>query len=288
MESVNGLQLAWIGNENKINPLWEISFPHSLGLLYSAFTYYCGFKVNSGEYKLMGLAPYGQPKYVDKIKNHLIDIKKDGTFNLDISYFKYHRGFRMTSKKFHKLFGHIPRKSEKELSQFHMDIAASIQVVTEEIILKLARTLRNETGIKNICMAGGVALNCVANGILLRENIFENIWIQPASGDAGSSLGGALISWYQYHRKERIVNPNDSMKGTYLGPKFSNAEIISYLNKIKAQFTTQNDLELFELLANELDNGQIIGWFNGSMEFGPRALGARSIIAIHEIKRCRA
>jgi carbamoyltransferase len=269
---------AWIGKNNRIDPLWEISFPHSIGLLYSAFTYYCGFKVNSGEYKLMGLAPYGEPKYVDKIKNHLIDIKEDGTFNLDISYFKYHRGFRMTGRKFHKLFGRPPRKGETELSQFHMDMAASIQDVTEEVVLKLARSLREESGMKNLCLAGGVALNCVANGVLLRENIFEKIWIQPASGDAGSSLGGALIAWYQHHQKERIVNPNDSMKGTYLGPEFSNGEIVQYLNQIDAPFHVYDDSALFQRLAEELDKGHVIGWFNGRMEFGPRSLGARSIL----------
>ena len=269
---------AWVGKGNNIEPLWEISFPHSLGLLYSAFTYYCGFKVNSGEYKLMGLAPYGEPKYVDKIKDNLIDIKEDGTFNLDTSYFKYHRGFRMTGSKFHKLFGKKPRKSETELSQFHMDIAASIQVVTEEIVLKLARSLREESGIKNLCLAGGVALNCVANGILLRENIFENIWIQPASGDAGSSLGGALINWYQYHNKKRTINYTDSMKGTFLGPEFSNRKIIQYLNQIKATYHTLKDSELFDKLAEELEKGLVIGWFNGRMEFGPRSLGGRSIL----------
>ena len=269
---------TWIGNKNRIDPLWEISFPHSLGLLYSAFTYYCGFKVNSGEYKLMGLAPYGEPKYVDKIKNYLINIKDDGTFNLDISYFKYHRGFRMTGRKFHKLFGRPPRKGETELTQFHMDMAASIQVVTEEVVVKLARALQKESGMKNLCLAGGVALNCVANGVLLREKIFENIWIQPASGDAGSALGGALIGWHQYYQKERIVNTEDSMKGTYLGPEFRNAEIITYLNRINAPFHTYDDPKLFELLANELDKGHVIGWFNGRMEFGPRSLGARSII----------
>jgi len=269
---------AWIGKRNKIEPLWEISFPHSLGLLYSAFTFYCGFKVNSGEYKLMGLAPYGEPKYVDHIKNHLIDIKEDGTFRLDMSYFKYHRGFRMTGKKFHKLFGRPPRKGETELTQFHMDIAASIQVLTEEIVIKLARSLQKETGMKNLCLAGGVALNCVANGRLLRENIYEDIWIQPASGDAGSSLGGALFVWHQYHNKDRVINPNDSMKGAYLGPAFSNQEINNYLKKIKAPFHTYNDLDLFDQLAEELEKGHVIGWFNGPMEFGPRALGGRSII----------
>ncbi|MDC2995042.1 carbamoyltransferase [Prochlorococcus sp. AH-736-F09] len=269
---------TWVGKNNRIKPLWEISFPHSLGLLYSAFTYYCGFKVNSGEYKLMGLAPYGEPKYAEIIKDKLIDIKDDGTFNLDISYFKYHRGFRMTGRKFHKLFGRLPRKGETELSQFHMDIAASIQAVTEEVILKLSRSLREESGIKNLCLAGGVALNCVANGLLLKENIFDNIWIQPASGDAGSSVGAALIGWYQYHQKGRTANPNDSMKGTFLGPEFGNEEVIKYLNKINAPFHKRNDPELFELIAEELDKGHVIGWFNGPMEFGPRSLGSRSIL----------
>ncbi len=269
---------AWIGKGKKIKPLWEISFPHSLGLLYSAFTFYCGFKVNSGEYKLMGLAPYGEPKYVNKIKENLIDIKDDGTFRLDISFFKYHRGFRMTGRKFHKLFGKPPRKGETELAQFHMDIAASIQAVTEEIVLKLASSLREETGIKHLCLAGGVALNCVANGKLFEKKIFEDIWIQPASGDAGSALGAALVGWHQHGNNERIVNKNDSMKGTYLGPEFSNEDIIQYLNHIKAPFKVHNDADLFEILADELDKGFVIGWFNGPMEFGPRALGGRSII----------
>ncbi len=269
---------AWIGKGKEIKPLWEISFPHSLGLLYSAFTYYCGFKVNSGEYKLMGLAPYGKPIYVDKIKDNLIDIKDDGTFHLDISFFKYHRGFRMTGRKFHKLFGRKPRKGESQLDQFHMDLAASIQLVTEEIVLKLAKSLREETGIKNLCLAGGVALNCVANGKLLQEKVFQDIWIQPASGDAGSALGAALVAWHLHHGKERIVNKNDSMKGTYLGPEFKNEEITKYLNVINAPFHTYNDSDLFELLAEELDKGHVIGWFSGPMEFGPRALGGRSII----------
>ncbi len=269
---------AWIGKGNKIKPLWEISFPHSLGLLYSAFTYYCGFKVNSGEYKLMGLAPYGEPIYVDEIKNHLIDIKDDGTFKLDMRYFKYHRGFRMTSKKFHKLFGHSPRDTEEELTQFHMDLASSIQKVTEEIIIKIAFSLRRETGIKNICLAGGVALNCVANGKLLKKEIFDDIWIQPASGDAGSALGAALIGWYEFYEKPRKVNSNDSMKGTYLGCNFSNDQIVNYLSKINATFKTYKDEKIFEKIALELDKGKVIGWFNGPMEFGPRALGARSII----------
>ncbi len=269
---------TWIGNKNEIKPLWEISFPHSLGLLYSAFTYYCGFKVNSGEYKLMGLAPYGTPKYVQKIKDNLIDIKDDGTFKLDISYFKYHRGFRMTSSKFDRLFSKSPRGRESELTQFHMDLAASIQVVTEEIVIRLARSLKKETGLKNLCLAGGVALNCVANGKLLKEKIFENIWIQPASGDAGSALGAALLAWYENLKKPRQINPNDSMKGTYLGCEFSNTEIVNYLNTINAPFVTLEDEELFEKIAHILHEGKVVGWFNGPMEFGPRALGARSII----------
>ena len=269
---------TWIGQNNTIKPLWEISFPHSLGLLYSAFTYYCGFKVNSGEYKLMGLAPYGEPNYVEKIKENLIKIKDDGTFRLDINYFKYHRGFRMTSRKFHKLFGAPPRGKETELTQFHMDLAASIQAVTEEIVIKIARSLRQETGINKLCLAGGVALNCVANGKLLQKKIFDDIWIQPASGDAGSALGAALVGYHQHLKKPRKVNPNDSMKGTYLGCKFTNEEIINYLKEINAPFQTLKDEELFEELAQILNKGQVIGWFNGAMEFGPRALGGRSII----------
>tara|TARA_Y100000589_G_scaffold66850_1_gene58454 strand:- start:2400 stop:4259 length:1860 start_codon:yes stop_codon:yes gene_type:complete len=269
---------AWIGKGNKLKPLWELSFPHSLGLLYSAFTYYCGFKVNSGEYKLMGLAPYGKPIYKKEIKEKLIDIKDDGTFKLDMTYFKYHRGFRMTSKKFHKLFGSPPRDAEEELTQFHMDLASSIQSVTEEIVIKIANSLRKETGIKNICMAGGVALNCVANGKLLEKNFFDDMWIQPASGDAGSALGAALVCWYEHFNKSRKVNPNDSMRGTYLGCNFSNSEIVNYLKQINAPFETYLDEELFEKIALELDKGKIIGWFNGPMEFGPRALGGRSII----------
>ncbi len=269
---------AWIGKKNKINPLWEISFPHSLGLLYSSFTYYCGFKVNSGEYKLMGLAPYGNPIYVDKIRDNLIDIKDDGSFKLNMKYFKYHRGFRMTSRKFHQLFESPPREKEMKLTQFHMDLAASIQVVTEEIVIKLARSLKKETGLSKICLAGGVALNCVANGKLIKEKIFDDIWIQPASGDAGSALGAALIGWYENLKKIRKPNINDSMKGTYLGCEFSNKEIISYLEKINSSFSELKDSELFEKLAEIIDDGKVVGWFNGPMEFGPRALGARSII----------
>ncbi len=269
---------TWIGKANRIKPLWEISFPHSLGLLYSAFTYYCGFKVNSGEYKLMGLAPYGRPKFVKEIKGHLIDIKDDGTFKLDISFFKFHRGFRMTSRKFHQLFGAPPRRQETELTQFHADLAASIQVVTEEVVIKLARSLQKETGIKNLCLAGGVALNCVANGKLLEEKIFDDIWIQPASGDAGSSLGAALLVWHEYFKNPRKENESDSMKGAYLGCEFSNEEIISYLEKVNAPFQVLEDEKLFKKLADMIDAGKVIGWFNGPMEFGPRALGGRSII----------
>ena len=269
---------AWVGIDNEITPIWEINFPHSLGLLYSSFTYYCGFKVNSGEYKLMGLAPYGQPRYVKEIKDNLIDIKEDGTFRLNMLYFKFQRGLRMTSKKFNKLFGKPPRVPEDEIKQFHMDLAASIQVITEEILIKIAKNLRKETGIDTLCLAGGVALNCVANGKLLREKVFKKIWIQPASGDAGSSLGAALIGWHKFLNKPRIIEPNDSMKGTYLGCKFSNEEIKSYLKSINAPFKEFDDDALFKLLASYLDNGQVIGWFNGPMEFGPRALGGRSII----------
>jgi carbamoyltransferase len=269
---------AWMGQGNQLAPLWEINFPHSLGLLYSAFTYYCGFKVNSGEYKLMGLAPYGQPIHADTIRKHLIDVKPDGTFRLDLRYFKFHRGFRMTSRRFHQLFGRPPRKGETELSQFHMDLAASIQVVTEEIVLRLARTLREETGATNLCLAGGVALNCVANGKLLRANIFDQIWIQPASGDAGSALGAALVAWHQHFQRPRTPEPHDAMRGTYLGPRYSNEAVRAYLTQVGAPFHCLEDPQLFERLAQLLAEGKVIGWFNGAMEFGPRALGARSIL----------
>ena len=278
---------AWIGKDKKISPLWDISFPHSLGLLYSAFTYYCGFKVNSGEYKLMGLAPYGSPKIAKKIKNNLIDIKEDGTFKLDMSFFKYHRGFRMTSNKFHKLFGSLPRSSEAELTQFHMDIAASIQSVTEEIVVKLSKSLRKETGLDKLCLSGGVALNCVANGRLIQEKIFKDIWIQPASGDAGSSLGATLLIWHDFYKKPRIVNANDSMNGTYLGCKFSNEDVKKYLDKIKVPYEELNEKKLFGKVAEIIDQGKVVGWFNGAMEFGPRALGGRSIIGILVIKKCK-
>ena len=269
---------AWIGEKDQLNPLWEISFPHSLGLLYSAFTSYCGFKVNSGEYKLMGLAPYGTPKYVDVIYDNLIDVKDDGTFRLNLDFFKFHRGFRMTSSRFHALFGQPPRKAESELTPFHMDMAASIQVVTEEIVLALATSLHKETGARNLCLAGGVALNCVANGRLLREGPFDKIWIQPASGDAGSALGAALVTWHEHFKQPRHCTGDDAMQGTYLGPCFSNDEICSHLNSQGLPFNTFDDTTLFETVADLLEQGKVVGWLNGRMEFGPRSLGARSIL----------
>ena len=269
-----------IGKNNKIEIVKEIHFPHSLGLLYSAFTYYCGFKVNSGEYKLMGLAPYGQPKYKDIIFKKLLDVKDDGSFKLNMEYFNYTVGFTMTNSKFSKLFGQKKRDAKTEkLTQFHMDIASSIQNVIEEIVLKLARSISKETQIKNLCMAGGVALNCVANGKLLKENFFQDIWFQPASGDAGGSLGAALAFWYYELKKERKVSPSDSMKGSFLGPSFSNESIKKTLNSLGAKFKELNEESLISIVAEELNNNKIIGWFQGKMEFGPRALGARSIIA---------
>ena len=269
-----------IGKNNKIEIVKEIHFPHSLGLLYSAFTYYCGFKVNSGEYKLMGLAPYGQPKYKDIIFEKLLDVKDDGSFKLNMEYFNYTVGFTMTNSKFSKLFGQKKRDAKTEkLTQFHMDIASSIQNVIEEIVLKLTRSISKETQIKNLCMAGGVALNCVANGKLLKENFFKDIWFQPASGDAGGSLGAALAFWYYELKKERKVSPSDSMKGSFLGPSFSNENIKKTLNSLGAKFKELNEESLISTVAEELNNNKIIGWFQGRMEFGPRALGARSIIA---------
>ena len=269
-----------IGKDNNLEIKKEIHFPHSLGLLYSAFTYYTGFKVNSGEYKLMGLAPYGNPKYTDKIINNLIDIKEDGSFFLDQSYFNYSTGLTMTSKKFHKLFGANPRDAAKEdITQFHMDIAASIQKVTENTMLKLAKSLKNEYKIENLCLAGGVALNCVANGKILKENVFKNIWIQPAAGDAGGSLGAALSLWHIEQNNPRETNIYDDMQGSYLGPEYSNSIIKDHLNNLGAIFEELNDEEIINKTSNDLFNGDAIGWFQGRMEFGPRALGARSIIA---------
>jgi len=270
---------VWLGDGNGLTPQWEIDFPHSLGLLYSAFTYYTGFKVNSGEYKLMGLAPYGEPRYVDTILDHLIDLKDDGTFRLDMSYFNYATGLTMTNNKLHKLFGADPRKSESEISQFEMDIARSIQEVTEEIVLRLAKTVKRELDVDYLCLAGGVALNCVANGRMLREGIFKDIWIQPAAGDAGGALGAALSIWHSYLEKPRESNDsNDVMQGSYLGKQFSNQEITDYLDGINAVYTPLDDNELMPKLAEILGNENVIGWFSGRMEFGPRALGGRSII----------
>ena len=268
-----------IGKNNNLEIKKEIHFPHSLGLLYSAFTYYAGFKVNSGEYKLMGLAPYGKPIYVDKIENHLLDIKEDGTFWLDQKYFNYATGLTMTNKKFHDLFGQKPRESKTEkLTQFHMDIAASIQKVTEDIMVKFAQSLRKEFNISNLCLAGGVALNCVANGKILKEKIFNKIWVQPAAGDAGGSLGAALAFWHIEQNESRVINLNDDMKGSYLGPEYSQKQIEDDLIKCEAKFKVLNDEEIINETAEDLSKGQIIGWFQGKMEFGPRALGARSIL----------
>ncbi len=268
-----------VGQDNNLDIKKEIHFPHSLGLLYSAFTYYTGFKVNSGEYKLMGLAPYGTAIYENVIKENLIDIKEDGSFNLDQNYFNYATGLTMTTKKFHDLFGQKPRNSDTEkISQFHMDIAASIQKVTEEVIVKLAKSLKKEYGSENLCLAGGVALNCVANGKLLREKIFKNIWIQPAAGDAGGSLGAALALWYIEFNNSRVVNYNDSMQGSYLGPEYSQKEIEETLKKIGANFSIIDEDQLIDIAAEDISKGEAIGWFQGRMEFGPRALGGRSIL----------
>ena len=267
-----------VGKDNDVEIKKEIHFPHSIGLLYSAFTYYTGFKVNSGEYKLMGLAPYGNPIYEDKVKQ-LIDIKDDGTFRLDQKYFNYATGLTMTNNKFNKLFGQKPRNPQNErITTFHMDIAASIQKVTEEIMLKLAKSIRKEYNIKNLCLAGGVALNCVANGKILQEKIFDNIWIQPAAGDAGGSLGSALALWYVEHRNKRIVNSNDDMNGSYLGGEFSQNEIEKELKSIGANFKTLNYEDLINITSEFLSKEKVIGWFQGRMEFGPRALGGRSIL----------
>ncbi len=269
------------GNGNEIKILKEIHFPHSIGLLYSAFTYFTGFKVNSGEYKVMGLAPYGQPKYKDIIMKELVDLKEDGSFRLNMKYFNYATGLTMINNKFEDLFGQKARNPQKDLlTQFHMDIASSIQSVTEEIILKLTMSLSKEYKSRNLCLAGGVALNCVANGKILKNNIFENIWIQPAAGDAGGSLGAALAFWYkELGNKRNPSSSDDEMRGSYLGPSFYDNQVENTLKSLDAKYTKQNEENLISLIANELKNGKIIGWFQGRMEFGPRALGARSIIA---------
>jgi carbamoyltransferase len=269
-----------IGKGNKLEIKKEIHFPHSLGLLYSAFTYYTGFKVNSGEYKLMGLAPYGTPIYEDKIKNNLIDIKEDGSFHLDQSYFNYATGLTMTNKKFDNLFGQKVRDAKHEkLTQFHMDIAASIQKVTEDIMIKLIKSLKKEFNIPNLCLAGGVALNCVANGKILKEKIFDNIWVQPAAGDAGGSLGAALALWHIEDNNPRTVSLNDDMQGSYLGPEFTQKQIENELDIIGAVYKVKNEEDLLIQTVEDLSNEEAVGWFQGRMEFGPRALGNRSILA---------
>jgi len=269
-----------VGRGNNLSIVNELHFPHSLGLLYSAFTYYTGFKVNSGEYKLMGLAPYGQPKYVDLILDNLIDLKDDGTFRLDLDYFNYCTGLTMTSPKFAELFGAKVRDWKSELlTPFHMDIAASIQKVTEEVMLRLARSLKREHGLDNLCLAGGVALNCVANGKILRDGAFSNIWVQPAAGDAGGAVGAALAAWHQFLGKERNADgKRDLMQGALLGPAFAQGDIERRLKDAGAQFSTVSDDDVIEKTATSLADGEAVGWMQGRMEFGPRALGARSVL----------
>jgi carbamoyltransferase len=269
-----------VGKGRKLKVVKEIHFPHSIGLLYSAFTHYTGFKVNSGEYKVMGLAPYGEPRYADLIKEKLVKLAEDGSFQIDMSYFDYATGLTMTNKKFNALFGGPPRTSEAELTQREMDLAASVQKVTEDIVIQITKNIAKETGEKNLCLAGGVALNCVANGILLREKIFDNIWIQPAAGDAGGALGAALAAWHLHHANKRIVSEErDGMHGTFLGPHFSNSEIEAELKACGAKFHRLDEEALIENVATALADEKAVGWMQGRMEFGPRALGGRSIIA---------
>ena len=269
---------VWLGEGNRLTPQWEIDFPHSLGLLYSAFTYYTGFKVNSGEYKMMGLAPYGEPRYVDLIYERLIDLKEDGTFRLDMSYFNYTTGLTMTNKKFARLFGAPARKPESDISQKEMDIARSIQEVTEEVVLRLSHTVQKELQVDYLCLAGGVALNCVANGRIVREGPFKDVWVQPAAGDAGGALGAALAAWHQYFEQPRIPDKPDSMRGACLGPGYANDDIRQQLDAAGAKYQRFDDDALMKKLAEILDAGKVVGWFQGRMEFGPRALGGRSII----------
>jgi len=270
--------MCGVGREHHVETRKEMRFPHSLGLLYSAFTSYMGFKVNSGEYKLMGLAPYGRPLYVDKIRDHLIDIKPDGSFRLDLDYFDYCTGLRMTSERFHELFAGRPLGLGDELTQYHMDLAASIQAVTEDVVLRLGRSLAAETGESNLCLGGGVALNCVANGKLLRDGCFKNLWVQPAAGDAGSALGAALFAHYTLSGGPRRVAGGDSMMGGYLGPEYSQAEIESTLTRQGARYVVHDQAALLRNVVALLDGGKVVGWFQGRMEFGPRALGNRSIL----------
>ena len=270
---------AWLGEGQELTPLWEMPFPHSLGLLYSAFTYYTGFKVNSGEYKVMGLAPYGRPKYVQAIYDHLLDLKPDGTFRMNMDYFNYCTGLTMTNSRFDALFDGPPRQAETKLTQREMDLARSVQEVTEEVMLRLARTLHRETGSENLCLAGGVALNCVGNGRILREGPFRGLWIQPAAGDAGGAVGAALLAAHRLEGHARKTSPpDDAMKGGYLGPAFSNEEIETFLQAQDAPYERLSDPDVLDRLSDELAAGKVIGWFQGRMEFGPRALGGRSII----------
>lgn len=270
---------AWVGRGNQLTPLWEIPFPHSIGLLYSAFTYYTGFKVNSGEYKVMGLAPYGEPKYVKTILDNVVDVKPDGTFRLNMDYFDYCTGLRMTNNKFDAIFGGPPRQAESTLTQREMDLARSVQEVTEMVMLRLANSLHRETGLANLCLSGGVALNCVGNGRVLREGPFSGLWIQPAAGDAGSALGAALNVHYGYLNQPRVCQgPCDSMRGSYLGPRFSNEDIESRLQQLEARYERVEDSDLYRRVAEFLAEGKVIGWLQGHMEFGPRALGGRSIL----------
>ena len=269
---------AWLGDGHTLTPQWELDFPHSLGMLYSAFTYYTGFRVNSGEYKLMGLAPYGEPTYVDRILEHLIDLKDDGTFRLNMDYFNYATGLTMTNRRFADLFGGPARTPETQIARKEMDIARSIQEVTEEVVLRLSRTVHKELGCDYLCLAGGVALNCVANGRILREGPFKDIWIQPAAGDAGGALGAALIAWHEYHDQPRQVNGHDAMQGAYLGPRYQDDDIRTQLDAMGAAYQRLDDASLLDRLSTVLANEQVVGWFQGRMEFGPRSLGGRSII----------
>jgi carbamoyltransferase len=269
---------VWLGRGNLLTPQWEIDFPHSLGMLYSAFTYFTGFKVNSGEYKLMGLAPYGEPKYVNVILDELVDLKEDGTFRLDMRYFNYATGLTMTNKRFAALFGGPPRSPESPLTQREMDIARSIQAVTEEIVLRLARTVHRELRTDNLCLAGGVALNCVANGRLLREGPFKDLWIQPAAGDAGGSIGAALAAWHGYLGNPRTPDGRDSMKGAFLGPRAGADQILAFLDSVGAIYSRLDEPQLLARVAEILAEENVVGWYQGRMEFGPRALGARSIL----------
>lgn len=268
-----------VGKDNTVEIIAELKFPHSLGLLYSAFTYYIGFKVNSGEYKVMGLAPYGEPKYVDKILSELIDLKDDGSFKLNMNYFNYCAGLTMTNEKFNQLFGEKPRKPESKLTQRDMDIARSVQDVTEEIMLRMARNVHKETGQKNLCLAGGVALNCVGNGKILREGPFQNIWIQPAAGDSGGAIGAALFTWYEYLENPRKADgKKDYQKASYLGPEYKNDQIEAFLKRREIPHKVLSDEEIPEIIADLIADEKVVGWFQGRMEFGPRALGARSIL----------